>query len=116
MVGQSVEEAMSTFVLQNSALHKKKHFTDSYLNVHSWEWKGKTEKSLCYLWYFRMQQAFHLLQVVSSLLQILDLQDRLQDQVLVRRTLEKALNCKPFSHDIMTDKSIPKVKFLVVNP
>jgi hypothetical protein len=40
----------------------------------------------------------------------------LQDQVLVRRTLEKALNCKPFSHDIMTDKSIPKVKFLVVNP
>ncbi|KAI5592100.1 hypothetical protein BDE02_04G129500 [Populus trichocarpa] len=45
----------------------------------------------------------------SSLKQeILDLQDRLQDQVLVRRTLEKALNCKPFSHDIMTDKSIPK--------
>ncbi|KAF9684326.1 hypothetical protein SADUNF_Sadunf04G0106600 [Salix dunnii] len=39
--------------------------------------------------------------------EILDLQDRLQDQVLVRRALEKALNLRPFSHDIMTDDSIP---------
>jgi hypothetical protein len=48
-------------------------------------------------------------------MQILDLQDRLQDQVLVRRALEKALSSRSFSHDIMTDKSIPKVRFLVVN-
>ncbi|KAJ6395891.1 hypothetical protein OIU77_021031 [Salix suchowensis] len=48
-------------------------------------------------------------EVRSSLKQeILDLQDRLQDQVLVRRALEKALNLRPFSHDIMTDESIPR--------
>ncbi|KAJ6707847.1 TERNARY COMPLEX FACTOR MIP1 LEUCINE-ZIPPER PROTEIN [Salix viminalis] len=40
--------------------------------------------------------------------EILDLQDRLQDQVLVRRALEKALNLRPFPHDIMTDESIPR--------
>ncbi|KAL9370908.1 hypothetical protein Peur_036048 [Populus x canadensis] len=48
-------------------------------------------------------------EVQNSLKQeILDLQDRLQDQVLVRRALEKALSSRSFSHDIMTDKSIPK--------
>uniref|UniRef100_A0A6N2L1P2 DUF547 domain-containing protein n=1 Tax=Salix viminalis TaxID=40686 RepID=A0A6N2L1P2_SALVM len=48
-------------------------------------------------------------EVRSSLKQeILDLQDRLQDQVLVRRALEKALNLRPFPHDIMTDESIPR--------
>uniref|UniRef100_A0A6N2L7M6 DUF547 domain-containing protein n=1 Tax=Salix viminalis TaxID=40686 RepID=A0A6N2L7M6_SALVM len=48
-------------------------------------------------------------EVQNSLKQeILDLQDRLQDQVLVRRALEKALSSRSFSHDMMTDKSIPK--------
>ncbi|CAK7329753.1 unnamed protein product [Dovyalis caffra] len=55
------------------------------------------------------ERQFPNTEVQNSLKQeILDLQDRLQDQVLVRRSLEKALRSRPFSPDIMTDKSIPK--------
>ncbi|KAH9695880.1 hypothetical protein KPL71_022948 [Citrus sinensis] len=48
-------------------------------------------------------------EVQNSLMQeILQLQDSLEDQFVVRRAFETALSYRPFSLDTMTDKSIPK--------
>ncbi|XP_050262096.1 uncharacterized protein LOC126706604 isoform X1 [Quercus robur] len=47
--------------------------------------------------------------IQSSLKQeVLQLQRRLHDQVVVRRVLEKALSYRPLSHDAMIDNSVPK--------
>ncbi|KAG8637645.1 hypothetical protein MANES_15G147300v8 [Manihot esculenta] len=40
--------------------------------------------------------------------EIVELQDQLQDQFVMRRALEKAMSYYPFSYDTMNDKSIPK--------
>lgn len=42
-------------------------------------------------------------------MQILQLEKRLQDQVVVRRALEKGLGYQSSSHDITDETSIPKV-------
>lgn len=46
-------------------------------------------------------------------LQILRLEERLQDQFVVRSTLEKALSHKPFTYDAAVENLIPKVISLV---
>lgn len=45
----------------------------------------------------------------SYLSQIVQLQERLNQEFVVRHALQKALSYRPFSHDTITDKSIPKV-------
>lgn len=52
---------------------------------------------------------YFLSDFISSSLQILQLEKRLQDQVAVRGALEKALGYRPISHDLTNEISMPKV-------